>query len=342
MTPQIASRWEEDDDLFGRLFPMDLRPQGHDIIRTWLFVTVLRSYLEQGGLPWTNAAVSGFIYDPDRKKMSKSKGNVVTPMELLEQFGSDGFRYWAASGRPGMDSTFDTGQMRIGRRLAIKILNASRFVLSRLGSDGSVTAALDGAMLARLAAVVTEATSAFDAYDYARALERTEEFFWSFCDDYLELVKARAYGAQGDSGAASANAALTVALSNLLRLFAPFLPFVTEEVWSWWQDGSVHRSPWPDAETLRAAAGSAEPTTLDMAEEILGAVRKAKSQARRSMRAEVERVVVRDTPERLQALAAATADLRAAGHIAELITETITDEGATPSVEIELAPEEAA
>jgi valyl-tRNA synthetase len=334
LTPQIAGGWGDDPELFERVFPMDLRPQGHDIIRTWLFATVVRAHLEHDSLPWADAAISGWVLDPDRKKMSKSKGNVVTPLPLLEEHGADAARYWAASGRPGVDTAVDYGQMKVGRRLAIKLLNASKFVLSRLGNEGDVTAPLDRAMLAGLADLVADATTAFEGYDYARALERTESFFWSYCDDYLELVKSRAYGGQGDEAAASANRALTLSHYTLLRLFAPFLPFVTEEVWSWWKDGSVHRSTWPSPDELRGPAGAtADPLVLDVAATVLGEVRKAKTVAQASMRAEVARVVVRDTADRLGALAAAAGDVCDAGRIAELVTE----EGGGFSVAVELA-----
>ncbi|WP_067829431.1 valine--tRNA ligase [Actinomadura kijaniata] len=313
LTPQIAGGWERDPDLFGRVFPFDLRPQAHDIIRTWLFSTVVRAHLEHGSLPWSDVALSGWILDPDRKKMSKSKGNVVTPISLLEEYGSDAVRYWAANGRPGTDTAFDTGQIKVGRRLAIKILNASKFVLGfgEVRPDDEIRCPLDLAMLAGLRGVVAEATAAFDGHDYTRALERTERFFWEFCDDYLELVKQRAYGEGAE--AASARAALNTALSVMLRLFAPFLPFVTEEVWSWWREGSVHRASWPAAGEL---PDGGDATLLAVAAEALRQVRKAKSDARLSMRAEVAAATVAGT--RAGELAGVAGDLRAAGRIADL------------------------
>jgi len=354
LTPQIAGGWEDDPDLFARVFPMDVRPQAHEIIRTWLFSTVVRSELEHGSLPWTDAAISGWVLDPDRKKMSKSKGDVVTPLPLLEKHGADAVRYWAAGGRPGTDTAFDEGQMKVGRRLSIKVLNASRFALGRLAADdgtvvvpgpGSVTAPLDRAMLARLAEVVDEATAAFESYDYARALERTESFFWSFCDDYLELVKTRAYGDTGESGPASAKAALALALSVLLRLLAPVLPFVTEEVWSWWQTGSIHTAPWPEGREFEGALPDGPDgigPVLEVTAEVLGQVRRAKTTAKRSMRWAVTTLTVADSAERISALLTAEDDLRDAGGVVDLVTRvTGGSSGAGGAVvDVELAAEE--
>ena len=339
LTPQIVCGWPDDQALFAVTFPMDLRPQAHDIIRTWLFDSVLRAHLEHDSLPWTNAAISGWVLDPDRKKMSKSKGNVVTPMALLEEHGSDGVRYWAASGRPGTDTAFDTNQMRVGRRLAIKLLNASKFALAPpkpqaegatpapdgLGAPkprakaGEIIAPVDRAMLRNLAALVDEATLEFEAYDYARVLQRTEEFFWPFCDDYLELVKGRRYGEQSAEGAASANSALAAALSVLLRLFAPFLPFVTEEVWSWWKAGSIHTSAWPTRAELEGLIADNSPDRRQADEriytwatEMLFEVRKQRSEAKQPMRVPITRVTVTAEADAVALMAHVEADLRSA------------------------------
>ena len=340
LTPLIACRWGEEPALFDLTFPMDLRPQGHDIIRTWLFSTVLRSHDEFDHVPWSNVALSGWILDPDRKKMSKSKGNVVTPIGLLEKYGSDGVRYWAASGRPGADTAFDEQQMKVGRRLAIKLLNASKFALSFGEADSPIESPdwisrpLDRSMVAALTRLVDEATAAFEVYDYARALERAEGFFWRFCDDYLELVKTRAYDESDPEGAASARAALAVALSVLHRLFAPFLPFTTDEVWSWWMEGSVHSSRWPESAELRPLAADASADALDLAGQVLSELRGAKSAAKASMRAEVSLAVITDTAERLDLLAGVIDDVVATGNVTELRTQV----GAGFTVEATVVP----
>ncbi|MGD0895958.1 MAG: valine--tRNA ligase [Acidimicrobiales bacterium] len=342
LSPHIAGHWVDRPDLFARIFPMDLRPQAHEIIRTWLFSSVVRSELEHRCVPWRHVAISGWILDPDHKKISKSKGNVVVPSDSLDAHGTDAVRYWAASARLGVDTTFDDQQMRIGRRLAIKILNATKFILQRGSGDScdpSTDASappshpLDLAMLGRLAAVVVEATDAFENYEHARALERIEHFFWTFCDDYLELVKARAYGT--GPAADSARRALLLALDTQLRLFAPFLPFATEEAWSWSHAGSVHSSSWPTPAELATDAAGPDGRLLDDVGTVLGAVRRAKTAAKRSMRARCAHVVVVAPSATLGLLRLGEDDLVAAGVIDDL--ELRTGEGEI-DVSVELAP----
>jgi valyl-tRNA synthetase len=320
LTPQIAGRWIDDSDLFERIFPMDIRPQGHDIIRTWLFATMVRSNFEHGQAPWRNAALSGWILDPDRKKMSKSKGNVVTPSDLFDQYGSDAVRYWAACARPGVDTAFSEEQMKVGRKLATKLLNLSKFVLGAGEADASAVPSdlVDQAMLSRLADVVEEATTALEQFDYARALERTEAFFWWFCDDYVELVKTRAYGETQDSS--SARVSLRRALSILQRLLAPMLPFATEEVWSWWQSGSIHRTNWPTSnETLAGCTANKDGLAeLDAIYVVLAAVRRAKTEAKVSQRAEVAKLKVSSDAKTLNVIRTNIDDLRNAGALQEI------------------------
>ncbi|GIL31415.1 valine--tRNA ligase [Actinocatenispora comari] len=321
LTPQIAGGWERDDDLFDRVFPMDLRPQAHEIIRTWLFSTTVRSQLEHDTLPWRTAVISGWILDPDRKKMSKSKGRAVGPDELLDRYGPDAVRYWAACGRPGADFTLDENLMRVGRRLATKVLNASRFVLGLGSADAlhaPVTEPLDRAMLSELRGVIAAATAAFQAFDHTAALEAAERFFWAFCDDYLELVKSRAYGERGDAAAASARSALGWALSAQLRLLAPVVPFVTDEVWSWWRYGSIHRATWPTAHELTPLVGDEPGLRLATVGEALRQIRKAKSQRKVSMRTDVSLAEVSAPAALVEEIRLASDDLRAAGHLDKL------------------------
>jgi valyl-tRNA synthetase len=319
------------------VFPYSLRSQGQDIIRTWLFSTVLRAEQEHGVVPWHNAGISGFIVDPDRKKMSKSKGNVVTPAAMLEEHGSDAVRYWAASSRLGTDAAFDPQnpkQIKIGRRLAIKVLNAAKFVYSfpevsaistaSAGTTaGAITEPLDLDLLAELDRVISAATTAFDEFDHAKALETAEQFFWVFCDDYLEVVKERAYGASGAEGQASAVLALRESIDVLLRLFAPFIPFATEEVWSWTHEGSVHTATWP------TPSGRAEPSgLLGIVSEALIGIRRAKTDAKASQKTEVTSATI-SGPALLEA---AIGDLKAVGRIASASFVVSTDVSVTDIV----------
>ncbi|AXH95898.1 valine--tRNA ligase [Ornithinimicrobium avium] len=347
LSPQIAAGWPvagrpdgelgNDSGLFAKIFPFDMRPQGHDIIRTWLFATVVRAHFEHGSLPWSDAYINGWILDPDRKKMSKSKGNATTPIGMLEQHGTDAVRYWAAAARPGVDTIDDPGQIKVGRRLAIKLLNASKFALSfgelPAGDDGRaaeagalVTEPIDRAMLAGLAAVVERATASYENFDYSTALDATEAFFWSFCDDYLELVKERAYGGPfSEHGPVtdptpqtlSARAALRLGLSVQLRLLAPVLSFAAEEVWSWWHEegSSVHTQPWPVVEELAAATDGADAGLLGTVGEALSGLRRAKSEAKVKMRTEISAATVCGPQQELDRVRAALPDLRAAGKV---------------------------
>ena len=348
LTPQIAGGWLDNPAMFADIFPMDVRPQAHEIIRTWLFSTMVRSHFEHDVAPWSNAALSGWILDPDRKKMSKSKGNVVTPIDLFDKYGSDAVRYWAASARPGVDTAFSEEQMKVGRKLATKLLNLSKFVLGfgDVAPSATPTALVDVAMLRRLADVVDDCTQAFTGFDYARSLERTEAFFWWFCDDYVELVKQRAYQVDGvaPADAESARVALRRALSALQRLFAPLVPFVTEEVWRWWNDSSIHGSAWPTRAELLAGcaaqagdAGEAKYYEADLEAicSVLAAIRRSKTEAKVSQRAEVESLAVSGPTQAMSAIGAAMGDLTFAGSVKQ---HSIVPTGTELSTVVTLAP----
>ncbi|HEY7513482.1 MAG TPA: valine--tRNA ligase, partial [Vicinamibacteria bacterium] len=347
LSPQIVTGWTGSPERHRRLFPMDLRPQSHEIIRTWAFYTIVKALLHENTIPWRNVAISGWVLDPDRKKMSKSKGNVITPMHLLDQYGSDAVRYWSLSARLGTDTAFDEKVLKVGRRLVTKLFNASKFVLSQTGPEGSVSAELDRSFLARLRDTVEKATAAMDEYEYASALDAVERFFWSgFTDTYVEMVKARARSETDAAGRASALAALQIALKAFLRLLAPFLPFITEEVWSWGfarSEGaaSIHHAPWPgEADFAGVPPVEGGGQVFGAAVAFLEAVNRAKSAGGASVGRHVTRIAVATSPRTADLFARAQDDVLAAARCLQHRVERREgmEEGAFEVVEIEFAP----
>ncbi len=345
LTPQISSHWGVDPARHATLFPADMRPQAHDIIRTWAFYTIAKAMLHEDEIPWHHALISGWILDPDRKKMSKSKGNVTTPLPLIEKYSADAARYWAASARLGTDTAFDENVWKIGKRLVTKLFNAAKFVLSQTGETAPITSELDLAFVAKLRMLVADATRNHDAYQYAHALQETESFFWThFTDTYLELAKgrARAYadGAAGEAARAShsAVASLRLGLSVLLRLFAPILPYITEEIWSWSfaeeaaaAEGaskgavatrSIHRAAWPGDADFEGIAQPAQAESFDLAVAALAAINKAKADAEVSMGREVEALTLAMAPATRSILEGVAADVLAAARVAAHTFET--------------------
>jgi len=329
LTPQIGSGWKLDPERHAKLFPGDIRPQSHEIIRTWAFYTIAKALLHENSLPWRHVLISGWILDPERKKMSKSQGNVVTPLPLIERYSADGVRYWAASARLGVDTALDENVLKVGRRLTTKLWNAAKFVLSQpvgfagpagagLAAPGCISHELDRAFLAELRALVERSSADFERFEFARALQAVEGFFWArFTDTYLELAKARARGAAGEAGRSSALAALRLGLSVLLRLFAPVLPYITEEIWSWAfaeETGQpfVHGAAWPGPADFAAAAAPADALSFETAVAALACVNKAKAGASVSMGREVQRLVLAARPETLDRLRPVLEDVLAA------------------------------
>ena len=309
LTPQILAGWPDDPDRQKKLFPSDLRPQAHEIIRTWAFYTIAKAWLHHQEIPWRHAAISGWILDPERKKMSKSKGNVVTPGDLLVEHSADAIRYWAGRARLGVDTAFDAKVFKLGRRLTTKLFNASRFALGQLERVGAdvrdidvtvISVPLDVAYVARLRALVDHATQNFENFDYAAALQGLEERFWEFCDDYLELVKARSYSDEDSPERRSATTTLALALRTYLRLFAPYVPYISEEVWSWrfagdGRDASIHTSAWPSLAETDAVAKPEHDAAFDCAIEVLGKIRSTKTQSQKSLRWPITEIKITGT-----------------------------------------------
>jgi valyl-tRNA synthetase len=347
LSPQIESHWADDPERHKQLFPMDVRPQSHEIIRTWAFYTIVKAYLHEQTVPWYHVIISGWILDPDRKKMSKSRGNVVTPGHLLEQYSSDAVRYWAARARLGVDTAYDEAVFSNGKRLVTKLFNAAKFVAGHLLDQDlnaltpeQITEPLDQSFVVRLRETVSKAGGDFASFEFASALQIIEDFFWAdLCDNYLELVKVRSYKAEWTPGKRSALTTLKTALSVQLRLFAPYLPFITEEVWSWLfappdgREQSIHTAAWPTVAELSMIPLPEEGDPYGAAVEVLREVRKIKSDAKLSMKTPVKSLEIIGSRKSLKAINSVLGDLLSVTNVSTAVLTESTVEKAQIEVQ---------
>ena len=332
VTPQIAIAFAPEGHHIS--LPFDVRPQAHDIIRTWAFYTIMKAFANENTIPWKEAHISGFVLDPDRKKMSKSKGNVVTPMALLEKYSSDAVRYWASRAKMGIDALFEEQVMEQGKKLCMKLFNASRFVFNIVAQSGvdvnadyvsNITEELDKSWIGKMCDALDVSRKAFEANDYSFALETTEHTFWDFCDNYLEIVKGRAYS----ENPTSAVSALMLSIDLFCKMFAPFMVFITEEVYQarpWGKDtGSIHVKAYPKASDF--ADVSVDEDFYNKVVTMVEAGRKAKADEKRSLRAPIMDLTVSANQKTIEVLKRAQADIERVLNIknSNIIYEANTD-----------------
>jgi valyl-tRNA synthetase len=341
MTPQIVSGWVNDKKKHDSVFPMDIRPQSHEIIRTWAFYTIVKAWFHEQKIPWKHVTISGWVLDPDRKKMSKSKGNVVTPEHLLDHYSSDGVRYWAAKARLGSDTAFDDGVFQVGYRLVTKVFNASKFVLMQLDGVGHstpkmITEPVDLSYVAGLNSVVEKCTAALEKLDYASALDAAESAFWDFCDYYIELVKGRAYREEDEAKKRSAQATLDISLSVFLRLLAPYTPYITERVWQARYNDlskSVHVATWPQPINVSDELNSSS-DLYSTAKEIISIIRSEKTNAQKSMKAEVATLGLSGDTAFIDCAKLAESDIKRAGVVSDV---NYTENSSAVTISVSLA-----
>lgn len=290
MTPQLAIQLMP-KEIQAKLFPMDLRPQAHEIISFWLFNTMIKSHLHFGKNPWKHAAISGFV-TLQGEKMSKSKGNVIRPQEVMEKYGSDAIRYWAASSKLGEDFDYQEKDVVTGKKFITKILNAANFVFMNLKYEAKQPklTETDRLFLTQLNKLIKESTEAFEDYNYSKAKLTTDKFFWiTFADNYLEIVKNRVYNGTEEEKA-SAFYTLYQAFLAILKLMAPITPFITEEIYQTHfrkseKKKSVHLEDWPIP--IKIKENEEDEKVWDKLIEVISAVRHEKSKAQKSMKAEI-------------------------------------------------------
>ena len=352
LTPFINSGWISDSEKHKKLFPADLRPQAHEIIRTWAFYTIVKSWLHEKSIPWRHIAISGWVVNPNRLKMSKSKGNTVTPVDLMEMYSADGVRYWAGKARLGQDTVYDENLFKTGKRLVTKIFNASRFVQMQLGESPfkgfqnafeNITEPIDRAWLHYLIETQTKVTKSLKDFDYATALEDMEKTFWLFCDNYLELVKARVYQLKDSQEGLSGKMALDYSLYSFLKLFAPYLPYITEEIWAQRykeESSSIHSSSWFQEElevVTQSGKDSKQSALLNIAFFILEQVRKQKSTHQKSLAAPLKSLRIRASNKDLKQFHLFKEDMTRATHVSsENLHAVLQNSLSHPEIEIEI------
>ncbi|MFN9477747.1 MAG: valine--tRNA ligase [Rickettsiales bacterium] len=307
----VSNNHMVDENRYKKLFPADLRPQAHEILRTWAFYTMLKAYLHENTLPWKDIMVSGWCLAQDKSKMSKSKGNVLIPEILLEAHGSDVIRYWCASSKLGTDTAYSEDVINNGKRLVNKLWNAAKFAsthfdkisdsdkaLSLCGVKHKITRDFDKYLVNQVVDLVDYADQELTNYEYATAIDKTEKFFWAlFCDNYLEITKTRAYNENGedDEGALSTHLTLYHTLKTLLQLFAPILPHITEELFHilYAKDNSesIHmRGSWPNVREAKFT--DIDETKSEDLLEVLELVRKITAQDNLSIKSPISYIEI--------------------------------------------------
>ncbi len=302
MTPQISLRWLEKPEMFKRLFPVSLRPQSHDIIRTWAFYTILKSYLHFKEIPWENIAIGTFVLDSKGRGMSKSKGNVVWTDELLKKYNVDTVRYWISTASWGEDLKYKEEDVEQGKRFLTKLWNASRFTLMHLKGfnpekiKNPELKTIDKWILSKYNKLLKESKGYFDIYKSQEAKKSIEYFFWHvFCDNYLEMVKKRVYEPKDKKEKESALYVLYKVLLGILKMIAPFVPFITEEIYHAYfkeieGEKSIHLTLWDTYNAKETDKISEE--LGDKAVEIISYVRKYKSENNMSLKTEISKLII--------------------------------------------------
>ena len=349
LTPHLACELFKDHKVYEKIYPMNLRPQAHDIITFWLFNTVIKSNLHDKTNPWNDVMISGWALDPHGKKMSKSKGNVVDPEEVLKKFSADALRFWAAGSKLGEDMPYQEKDLQTGKKMITKLWNASKLTIENIkdydGKKPETLAPIDAWLISKLNKVVMSSTESMDKYEYSKTKQETEKFFFLvFCDNYLEIVKDRLYNPQNysDDEVLSAKYSLYTSLLSVLKLMAPIMPFITEEVYHMHfakieGESSIHNASWPSynedlIDLLAEKRG-------EMACEIISLARKYKSENKLSLKEELSELVISSNDEDKTLLEAVLNEIKATARAKKITFTTTSNESAKKCENFEIKVE---